>query len=126
MGMMRWRFSSGLLLGLVMGATLGTVIGALLRSPHGDAGSGAMALQVQELSRKLAEAQEARMRADQQLERFAQLAEQMATSFNKLDERFKTLAELAQALEAQTAATPASAPEPAAAGTPTAVTDPSS
>jgi len=126
--MMRWRFSSGLLLGLVAGGAAGTLIGVLLAPPRGSDASQATALQVQELSRKLTEAQEARLRADQQLERFAQLAEQMTVSFNKLDERFKKLSEQAAALEAETPPTagqgdPAPSPQPPVAGTPADLND---
>lgn len=115
--MMRWRFSTGLLLGLVAGVAVGALIGVLVAPPHGGDGAQATALQVQELSRKLAAAQEERERADKQLERFAQVAEQMTVTFNRLDERFKALEQQARALEATTptaAPAPAGEPPPAA------------
>jgi len=109
--MMRWRFSTGVLLGLVAGVAAGLVIGLLVAPSSGGGGAQATALQVQELSRKLAAAQEERERADKQLERFAQLAEQMSVAFNRLDERFKALEQQALALDA---ATPTAAPAPVA------------
>lgn len=119
-GAMRRSFSSGLVLGSIAGLAIGLGIGVGFVSPRGDRDSRATALQVEELTLKLAEAQEARRRADQQLERFAQLAEQMTASFDKLDERFKALAALAEALEAQATAVPSS---PSAPATPTSLSD---
>jgi len=49
--------------------------------------------QIDELTRRLEAAQEERTRADRQLERFQQLAEQMTTTFAKLEARFKALEE---------------------------------
>src|SRR5574341_1598283 len=91
--MRRLRFSSGLIIGLLIGVPAGTIIG-LLVLPTRPADQGAVtSLQVQELTRKLEAAQEAKFRADQQLEQFTKLAEQMTASFNSLEQRFKALEE---------------------------------
>jgi chromosome segregation ATPase len=49
-------------------------------------------LQLRQLTRELEREKEARARADRQLEQFAQFADQMTASFQKLEQRFEELA----------------------------------
>jgi hypothetical protein len=86
---MRLRFSSGLTLGLAAGIPVGALLAVLL-SPRSQDG-GAMTLRVQELTRQLDAAREARERADRQLDQFQKLADQMTVSFKSLEERFNAL-----------------------------------
>ncbi|MBI3785871.1 MAG: YtxH domain-containing protein [Deltaproteobacteria bacterium] len=88
--MMRFRFSSGLTLGLTLGIPVGALL-ALLLMPSPPEATGPSPLRVEELTRKLDQAREARERADHQLEQFQKLAEQMTTSFQTLEARFKAL-----------------------------------
>src|SRR5574341_365546 len=112
--MRRLRFSSGLIIGLLIGVPAGTIIG-LLVLPTRPADQGAVtSLQVQELTRKLEAAQEAKFRADQQLEQFTKLAEQMTASFNSLEQRFKALEEENRRQQARGSAPPAAQPAGAA------------
>ncbi len=101
--MLRFRFGSGLILGLVLGIPAGAVIALLLApAPSAtDRGAAATTLQVQELTRKLEAARDDRQRADTQLEQFQKLAEQMTASFNNLEQRFKALQEEQRLQEAQ-------------------------
>jgi len=116
--MLRLRFSSGVILGLVLGIMAGGVIAVLLTPAPPPTDQGAMALQVQELTRKLEAARDDRQRVDKQLEQFQKLAEQMTASFNNLDQRFKALQEEQRLQEtaAKQAAVPTvpQAPSPAA------------
>lgn len=93
--MLRWRFSSGLLLGLVLGMALGTVLVSLVLPPPPQ--DSRLQFEVKELSRRLESANEARARAEKQLEEFSQLADQMTKSFATLERRFQEMeAELAR------------------------------
>ncbi len=119
--MLRLRFGSGVILGLVLGLPVGAVLAILLAPAPAstDHAATATTLQVQELTRKLEAAKEDRLRADKQLEQFQKLAEQMTASFNNLEQRFKALQEEQHLQEARNAA-PTSAPAapPAAAPAP--------
>jgi uncharacterized protein HemX len=119
--MMRFRFSSGLTLGLALGIPSGALLALLLMPAAPDSGN-AMAIQVQELTRKLEAAREARERADKQLEQFQTLAEQMTASFKSLESRFKTLEE-EQAHRDNEAAAPKSHPPAADPAAPPPVND---
>jgi Asp-tRNA(Asn)/Glu-tRNA(Gln) amidotransferase C subunit len=99
--MLRLRFSSGLLLGLVLGVPAGVVIGLLLLPPRGTEPGAASNLQIIELTRKLEAMQEDKERAARQLEQFATLAEQMTASFNRLELRFKALEDEQRLRDAQ-------------------------
>ena len=122
--MLRLRFLPGLILGLLFGLPAGMVVGILVLAPHGtEQGVGASST-VQDLTRKLEAAKEARDRADRQLEQFQKLADQMTASFNSLEMRFKLLEEeqrvrevQAQAAEAAVRARVPAAPTPAATAT---------
>jgi uncharacterized membrane-anchored protein YhcB (DUF1043 family) len=94
--MLRWRFSSGLILGLVLGIPTGALLAsALLPRPPADT---RLQFEVRELTRRLEMANEARARAEKQMEDFAKLADQMTKSFENLERRFHELeAELASA-----------------------------
>ncbi len=106
--MLRWRFSTGLLLGLAVGLPAGALIALLLQPPV--RGHEEVELQLRQLARELEREKEARARADRQLEQFTEFAERMTVSFQKLEQRFAQLAEAA-------AATPtASSPETPAQG----------
>jgi TolA-binding protein len=107
--MLRLRFGSGAILGLVLGIPAGAVIALLLLpgSSPTDQAATATALQVQELTRKLETAKDDRQRVDKQLEQFQKLAEQMTTSFNNLEQRFKALQEDQRLQEAQARRVPA-------------------
>ncbi len=87
--MWRTRFASGLGLGFLLGLIAGIVF---VRSLSPEAREDRVSdIQVQELTRRLEAARVARERADQQLEQFAKLAEQMTRSFEALESRFKRL-----------------------------------
>ena len=116
--MMRLRFSSGLTLGLALGLPTGALLALLLTPSRPAEPNGATALQVQELTRKLEAAKEARDRADGQLEQFQKLAEQMTTSFQSLEARFKAL-EAEQATPRAAAPPTATKPPPSAPPPPT-------
>jgi TolA-binding protein len=128
--MLRLRFSSGLLLGLVVGVLAGVVIGMLMLPARSiDAGAATNA-QVIELTRRLEAATDAKERADRQLEQFQKLADQMTATFKSLEQRFNALEE-AQRLregqrppagqpEAKAPAPQPTAPAPLAGATPTA------
>jgi hypothetical protein len=107
--MLRLRFGSGVILGLVLGIPAGAVIALLLLpgSSPTDHAATATALQVQELTRKLETAKDDRQRVDTQLEQFQKLAEQMTASFNNLEQRFKALQEDQRLQEAQAKRVPA-------------------
>jgi TolA-binding protein len=122
--MLRLRFLPGLILGLMFGLPAGIVVGILVLAPHGTEQSAGASSMVQDLSRKLEAAKEARDRADRQLEQFQKLADQMTASFNNLEMRFKLLEEeqhvrevQAQAAEAAVRARAPAAPTPAATAT---------
>jgi len=112
--MLRLRFGSGVILGLVLGIPVGAVLALLLAPTQtpSEREATATTLQVQELTRKLEAAKEDRLRADTQLEQFQKLAEQMTASFNNLEQRFKALQEEAHLQE--TRATPTASPAPPA------------
>jgi len=119
--MLRLRFLPGLILGLLFGLPAGIVVGILVLAPHGtEQGVGASST-VQDLTRKLEAAKEARDRADRQLEQFQKLADQMTASFNSLEMRFKLLEEEQRVREVQAqaaeAAVRARAPTPAVTAT---------
>jgi TolA-binding protein len=123
--MLRLRFLPGLILGLLFGLPAGIVVGILVLAPHGTEQSAGTSSMVQDLTRKLEAAKEARDRADRQLEQFQKLADQMTASFNNLEMRFKLLEEELRVREAQTQAAEAAvrtralaAPTPAATATP--------
>ena len=125
--MLRLRFSSGLILGLVVGVLAGLVIGMLmLPTPKMD--TAVANSQVIELTRKLEVATEAKERADRQLEQFQKLADQMTTTFKSLEQRFNALEEAQRARQGQPppagqpeakAAAPQPTPAPPAPATPT-------
>jgi TolA-binding protein len=118
--MLRLRFLPGLLLGLVIGLPAGILITLLLTPPQSGGQPATVSSQIQDLTRKLELANEAKERADRQLEQFQKLAEQMTTSFNSLEQRFKLLEEeqrardsqAAQALLQRSAAAPTSPSKP--------------
>jgi len=107
--MLRLRFSSGLLLGLVAGVPLGVLIGVLMLPVRGSDPGVATSLQVMELTRKLEAATEAKERAEHQLEQFQKLADQMTATFKSLEQRFSALEETERLRDAQRP--PASQPE---------------
>ncbi|GIW43607.1 MAG: hypothetical protein KatS3mg077_0889 [Candidatus Binatia bacterium] len=105
--MLRWRFSSGLILGLILGIPTGALLAsALLPNPPADT---RLQFEVRELTRRLEMANEARARAEKQMEEFSKLADQMTKSFENLERRF-------QELEAELASVkpPSAAPRPPA------------
>jgi TolA-binding protein len=114
--MLRLRFLPGLILGLLVGLPVGIGIGILALAPHGTEQSAGASSLVQDLTRKLEAAKEARDRADRQLEQFQKVADQMTASFNNLEMRFKLLEEEQRVRDAQSqasqAAIPARAPAP--------------
>jgi hypothetical protein len=89
--MLRLRFSSGLILGLLLGVPAGTLIGLLVLPPRAAEPTAANTLQVEELTRKLEIAREENEHVDRQLDQFTKLADQMTASFNNLEHRFKAL-----------------------------------
>jgi len=91
--MLRLRFSSGLLLGLVAGVPLGVLIGVLMLPARDSEPGAATNLQIIELTRKLEAAKEEKERADRQLEQFQRLADQMTATFKSLEQRFNALEE---------------------------------
>lgn len=101
--MLRLRFLPGLILGLVLGIPAGLLLGMLTWAPRGTAEPAAVSLQVQELTRKLEAATEAKERAERQFEQFQKLAEQMTASFNDLERRFKAMEEEQERRDAQAA-----------------------
>ncbi len=111
--MLRLRFLPGLILGLLIGVPGGIAIG-LLVLPRGVEPNAGTSPLVQDLTRKLEAAKEARERADRQLEQFQKLAEQMTVSFNNLETRFKSLEEQQRVHAAQPSPPPAPAPRAAA------------
>jgi gas vesicle protein len=115
--MLRLRFGSGVILGLVLGIPAGALIALLLAPAPPPTDRTATALQVQELTRRLEAAKEDRQRADKQIEQFQKLAEQMTTTFNNLEQRFTALQEAQRAQEARAAQAPP--PTAPAAATPT-------
>ena len=100
--MLRFRFTSGVILGLVIGLPVGLLIGLQVLPPRPD--PAAVATQeVQDLRRKLETATYAKERAERQMEQFQKLADQMTTSFRRLEERFKILGEQAPGVAVPTA-----------------------
>jgi hypothetical protein len=91
--MRRLRFTSGLILGLLLGLAAGTLIGLLLPAARNTDPNSAAVSQLQALTRELDVAREAKERAERQLEVFAKLADQMTATFKTLEERFKALEE---------------------------------
>ena len=123
--MLRPRFASGLTLGLALGVPSGAVIALLILPPRVADRSGATALQIDVLTRKLEAANDERQRMEQQLQQFQKLAEQMTNSFNTLELRFTALEEEQRVREARAGDTRASPPPtPTAAPPPTAVEHP--
>lgn len=110
--MLRWRFGSGVVLGLVLGIPLGAILVSLLAPPPDQ--NARLDFEVRELTRKLEAANEARVRADRQLEEFQKLADQMTRSFENLERRFRELeAQLQEAEHPSSPATPTvAAPDP--------------
>jgi TolA-binding protein len=106
--MLRLRFSSGLILGLVAGGLAGVVVGMLMLPPRSADSSAATNFQMIELTRKLEAAKEDKERTERQLEQFQKLADQMTATFKTLEQRFNALEE-AERLRA--AAHPSSQPE---------------
>ena len=100
--MLRFRFTSGVILGLVIGLPVGLLIGLQVLPPRPDPAALAT-LEVQDLRRKLEAATYAKDRAERQMEQFQKLADQMTTSFSRLEERFKILGEQAPAVGVPTA-----------------------
>ncbi len=100
--MLRWRFSSGLLVGLVLGIPLGAILSSSLAPvPQADP---RLQFEVRELTRQLEIANESRARAERQLEEFSKLAGQMTKNFENLEQRFRDLeAELARVKTEQAA-----------------------
>ncbi|HXQ21715.1 MAG TPA: hypothetical protein VN812_08575 [Candidatus Acidoferrales bacterium] len=121
--MLRLRFASGLLLGLVLGLSAGTLIGLLVVPPHAADSVAATPLQVLDLTHKLEAAKEDKERVDRQLEQFAQLADQMTASFNSLEQRFKALEEEQRLNDTQRSQIAAPAAHAAAPGTTPSVAD---
>lgn len=99
-------------MGLLIGLPAGIFIALLLPSPQSGGQPLAVPSQIHDLTRKLELATEAKERADRQLEQFQKLAEQMTTSFNNLERRFKLLEEEQRVRDSQAAQ--ASAQRPAA------------
>ena len=123
--MLRLRFLPGLIVGLLLGLPLGAIATALLL-PARHAESAATSLQVEQLSRRLEQAEQDKQALNRQLDEFRTMADRMTASFTELERRFKTLEEEMQAREAAAPsptsmpATPAPAPttaEPSAAPT---------
>jgi hypothetical protein len=119
--MLRLRFTSGLILGLLLGVPAGTLTGLLLFPTHPTDQNVSTSVQIEELTRKLEFAKEQKEHVDRQLEQFTKLADQMTASFTTLEQRFKAL-EAAESLHAEPHEAPpatrvpapgASAPAPA-------------
>ncbi len=122
--MRRLRFTSGLTLGLALGVPAGALIALLILPPRADNHTVATSLQVDQLTRKLEEANGDRQRMQQQLEQFQKLADQMTASFNTLEARFKALEEEQRVRAAQLTDTGAADAGSAAPRTPTAASGP--
>ncbi|MFI5397233.1 MAG: hypothetical protein ACHQ9S_16970 [Candidatus Binatia bacterium] len=113
--MLRLRFLPGLILGVILGLPAGVVIALLILPSRGADVPVSLQSQVPELTRRLEAANEARERADHQFEQFQKLAEQMTSTFNSLEMRFKLLEEEQHVRDAQgvpAAARQAAAPAP--------------
>src|SRR5512139_1827691 len=91
--MLRLRFLPGLILGVLIGLPAGITIALFVLPPRALEQNASTSPLVQDLTRKLDAAREARERADRQIEQFQKLAEQMTASFNNLETRFKALEE---------------------------------
>lgn len=109
--MLRLRFASGLILGLVLGVPAGTVIGLAVLPRSADP-STATTSQVQELTRQLASVKDDKAVVDRQLEQFAKMADQMTVSFDSLERRFKALEEEARLRDTHPAPAAPSGPAP--------------
>jgi len=97
--MLRLRFLPGLIVGLLLGLPLGAIVTALLL-PARHAESAATSLQVEQLSRRLEQAEQDKQALNRQLDEFRTMADRMTASFTELERRFKTLEEEMQAREA--------------------------
>jgi hypothetical protein len=97
-------FNKGVAIGIFLGIVLGVVLGLMLSGKPSDISPA----RIDELNRKIAAAEDARARADKQLEDFQKVAEQMALSFQTLERRFNALAQ-AQAGDDTTSPTPPAA-----------------
>ena len=122
--MLRFRFSSGLLLGLVAGVPAGVLIGIFMLPARSSDPGATTSLQIVELTRKLEAARDDKERSDRQLEQFQKLADQMTATFKSLEQRFNALEEAQRLHETpRPASSPpevrAPAPEAAPAATPT-------
>ena len=122
--MRRLRFTSGLTLGLALGVPSGALIALLILPPRAAEHNVATALQLDQLTRKLEAANEDRQRMEQQLDQFEKLAEQMTSSFNTLELRFKALEEEQHVREAQLAGSRTTDARTGEAPTPTAAERP--
>jgi TolA-binding protein len=116
--MLRLRFASGLTLGLALGVPSGALIALLILPGRAADENAAPSAQVQELTHKLEAATEERQRAEHQLEQFQKLAEQMTTSFNNLEARFKALEQEQRLREARLGEARPSPPTPGSAAPP--------
>lgn len=113
--MLRWRFSSGLILGLVVGLPLGAILASVFLPPAPP--DTRLQFELRELTRRLEAANEARARAEKQLEEFSKLADQMTRSFENLERRFRELeAQLPAAHSQPTEAEPSPTLAPSEAG----------
>lgn len=111
-------------MGLALGVPAGALIALLILPPRADNHTVATSLQVDQLTRKLEDANSDRQRMQQQLEQFQKLADQMTTSFNALEVRFKALEEEQRVREAKPPDTGAADARTAEARTPTTAPDP--
>jgi len=84
--MLRLRFSSGLILGLILGLVAGASLLLLWKRPPG-AEQETLALQVQDLSRRLEDTRGERDRLLRQVEQFEKLAAQMTAGLTSLAQR---------------------------------------
>ncbi len=116
--MLRFRFSSGLILGLLLGIPGGVLLSLLALPQHADQ-APATSTRIQELTRRLETAEEDKQRMERQLEQFQQLAIQMTGSFNSLEQRFRALEEEAQLRGTHPASAPPALPSATATLRPT-------
>jgi hypothetical protein len=88
--MLRLRFSSGLLLGLMVGVLAGASLVLLWKRPPGPE-QETLALEVQDLNRRLEDTRGERDRLLRQVEQFEKLASEMTASLASLEQRVTTL-----------------------------------
>ncbi len=96
--MLRLRFLPGLIVGLLVGLPLGAIV-AVLAFPPSRGESAATAVEIQQLSRRLEQAEQDKQALNRQLDDFRKMAERMTASFTDLTQRFNSLEKEMRAAE---------------------------